>query len=172
MSKLTKGNSKKCKGRGTLFFWGSMAFISVLILFNLAGCHTPDRQAIHSSCRGNCPDSHTGFASFLRCEAGDRFLEGMDLSKGQQARVREITKRTYHGIKAFRDSHKGLIDRLVKALERDSVHAEELSDIRTAYLDLLDQASAKMLHGVIELAGIITPDQRAKLIKQWKEHRQ
>ena len=170
MSKLTKGNSEQCKSRGGIFFWGAIALITVLILFSLANGHTPDGKERLASCWGDGPSFHSGVASWW-CKAGDRFLDDLDLSDGQRSRVKAIVDRTSDQMEAFRDSHRDLRARLVKALEAETVRAEELTPIRTAYLELLDQASAEMLHGVVELAGVLTPDQRAALLEQGSEHR-
>jgi Spy/CpxP family protein refolding chaperone len=169
MSNKSKENLNKCKRRTKKAFWGVLVIAGVLFLFSMVHGHSRDARFERTSCNGNAEVLSQAWLSPW-CTGGGGVLEALDLDEGQRDRVEVLWEEAVDRTLPFRERHNELKERLVEALEAEEVNEAELFEIRSAYLELLDQASGSMLEGMIELAEVLTPEQRVTLMDRVGEH--
>jgi len=162
-------NTNMCKGRAKTVFWGGLVIAGVVFFFSLVYGHSRDARFERTSCNGNAEILSQAWLSPW-CTGGGRVLEALDLNQEQRDRVEVLWEEAVGRIMPFRERHNELKERLVEALEAEAVNDAELFKIRGAYLELLDQASGTMLQGMIELAEVLTPEQRVTLMDRVGEH--
>lgn len=163
MEKQGSGNSTLWKGRAKTVFWGVLVIAGVLLLFSLVYGHSQDARCERTSCNEKAEIlPQAGFSPW--CTGKGRVLEALDLNEEQRDRVEAVLEEALERISTFRQQHHELRERLARALKAEEVNEAELSEIREAYLQLLDQASLPMLRAMADLAEGLTPEQRVALL--------
>jgi periplasmic protein CpxP/Spy len=148
-------------GGGSGRFWRRAVLVTCAILASgaVAGC---GRQHHY---RAKTPEEFR--ERFDR--ATERALERMDATEEQKARIRPIADDLAAAMSRFREEHKALKDRFVKAFEAEKVDPEEVARIRADALALADRATREMAEAIVEASDVLTPEQRRTLAEQWKK---
>ncbi|MFP4037358.1 MAG: Spy/CpxP family protein refolding chaperone [Desulfobacteraceae bacterium] len=146
-----------------------LVIASVVFLFSMVHGHSRDIRFERTSCIGNA-DAFSDAWLTPWCTGGGGVLEALDLNEGQRERVEALWGKAVDRSLPFRERHNELKERLVEGLKAEEVNQSELFRIRSAYLELLDQASGSMLEGMIELAEVLTPEQRVALMARVGGH--
>ena len=98
-----------------------------------------------------------------------RALKKMDATEDQKARIKPIADDLGMALSGFREEHKAIRSRFVKALEAEKVDPAEVARIRADALALADRATGKMAEAIVKASDILTPGQRRKLAERWKK---
>ncbi len=101
----------------------------------------------------------------------DKTLKKLDATDEQKAKIRPIADDLANALWGFREEHRAIRDRFVKAFEAQKVDPAEISKIRTDALALADKASARFTESLVKAAEVLTPEQRGKLASHWKKCR-
>ena len=109
------------------------------------GMHDPDRMAEHAN------------------RAVEHLLSEVDASDEQQLAAREIVDRTVAAFAEVRFDRRALHGQVVELLSAESVDREAVENLRAEQLAAADRASRVLTEGLVELAEILTPEQRAQL---------
>jgi Spy/CpxP family protein refolding chaperone len=104
-------------------------------------------------------------------KATQRALKKMDATEDQKARIKPIADDLGMALSGFREEHKDIRSRFVKALEAEKVDPGEVERIRADTLALADRATGKMTEAIVKVSDILTPEQRRKLADRWNKCR-
>jgi Spy/CpxP family protein refolding chaperone len=113
-------------------------------------------------CRGAAsPEAQRERAEF----ATDWVLNKVNATDEQRARIKAIIATTLQDLAAARDEHRQHRDAFLTALTEPNVDRASLEDLRRAELQLADSASQRIVTALAEAADVLTPEQRAELVK-------
>jgi Spy/CpxP family protein refolding chaperone len=102
-------------------------------------------------------------------KATQRALKKIDATEDQKARIKPIADDLAMALSGFREEHRAIRGRFVKAFEAEKVDSGEVARIRTDLLALADKASRKFTESIVKASEILTPEQRRKLAEKWKK---
>jgi Spy/CpxP family protein refolding chaperone len=94
----------------------------------------------------------------------------VDATDEQEARVKSLLNGLTPELDELRSRHKILKMKFAAALAEDQINQDELVRLRTAGLDLTEQAFNRSFDGMVQAATILKPEQRKKLVGAWKDH--
>lgn len=98
-----------------------------------------------------------------------RTLKKIDATEDQKARIKPIADDLAMALSGFREEHRAIRGRFVKAFEAEKVDPEEVARIRSDALALADRASRKFTESIVKASEVLTPVQRRKLAERWKK---
>jgi len=154
---------KKSKSRTRPILIGSLVAIALLMLVSVTA-----GMAGHGDRRSSCQQSGVYFRDGLCGKAFSVpgwFFQGTDLTDEQQEKIGPILENLAASMQKYKREDEELRDRFRKSLESDRINAGELSKIRSAYVELFDQASKQMVDATLELSAVLTPQQRKQFME-------
>ncbi len=98
----------------------------------------------------------------------DRMLDSVKASDAQRSRIRQIAEAARTELSAQRDAGRALRDRAMAAFTQPTVDAREVESVRQAMLAQHDARSRRMSQAMLEVAQVLTPEQRSQLGQQMK----
>lgn len=101
----------------------------------------------------------------------DRMLDGLDATDAQRAQIKQIAAAAAADLKAQRDAGRGLREKGMQLFTAPSVDAAAAESLRQQMSAQHDQASKRTLQAMLDVANVLTPEQRAKLGERIKERR-
>ena len=96
----------------------------------------------------------------------DRMLDGVGASDAQRAQIRQIAQAAAADLTAQRDAGRGLRAQGLQLFTAPSVDAAAAESLRQRMLAQHDQASRRMLQAMLDVANVLTPEQRTKLAER------
>ncbi len=99
----------------------------------------------------------------------ERALRKVDATEEQKAKIRPIADDLANALYGFREEHRAIRARFVKAFEADKVDPAEIAKIREDALALADRASKKVTESMVKASEVLSPEQRRKLAERWKK---
>ena len=169
MSETTKNIRKRDRGRGRLIL-GVLLFAAGALV--VAG--SLNGWTRHS--RGRHYRSH-GFAAQTPEEIREKmtkglqwFLSGLDTTDEQQRQINAILEELPPTLARFQTQRKNLMNRFVEAVEADQVSTEDFAEIRTATMNLTEEATGLTIDATVRVLEVLTPEQRKKLLELWRQH--
>ena len=97
--------------------------------------------------------------------ATDWMLNKVNATEAQRTQVKSIVAQTLQDLIPLRDQHRQHREAFLAALTQPDVDRATLEDLRRAELQLAESASQRIVTGVADVAGVLTPEQRAELVK-------
>ena len=98
-----------------------------------------------------------------------RALKKIDATEDQKARIKPIADDLAAALYGFREEHRAIRIRFIKAFEAEKVDPAEIAKIREDALALADRASRKISDAIVKASDVLTPEQRRKLAERWKK---
>lgn len=108
------------------------------------------------------PPEHVG-------RAVDHMLDGLNATEAQRTQIKQIAMTASADMKAQRDSGRSLREKGVQIFAAPSVDAGAAESVRLQLNALHDQGSKRMLQAMLDVAKVLTPEQRAKIAERLKE---
>ena len=142
-------------GRGRKAFW----VVTGLVVFALivsAGCSRRGRDT-----RG----FFTG--QIANGEGIERLLDGLDVSPTQRVRLIPVAERFQSRILELRAEQGTLRTQLLAAFENREFESERVARLRNAAVELSDSAITDALEAAVDVWEVLTPEQRAEVLKHW-----
>jgi Spy/CpxP family protein refolding chaperone len=102
-------------------------------------------------------------------KATQRALKKADVTDDQKARIKPIADEMATALYGFREEHRAIRSRFVKAFEAEKVDPAEVAKIREDAVALADKASRTMTEAIVKASAVLTPEQRRKLAERWKK---
>jgi Spy/CpxP family protein refolding chaperone len=96
-------------------------------------------------------------------------LDEVDATPEQTEQVTEIVFGFMQDVRALRAEHRTRHEALLAALAAPEVSRAELETLRTEELATLDGVSRKLVDAVANAAGVLTPEQRVRLVELAQE---
>ena len=101
----------------------------------------------------------------------DRMLDGLDATDAQRAQIKQIAAAAAVDLKVRRDADRGLREKGLQLFTASNVDAAAAESLRQQMSTQHDQASKRTLQAMLEVANVLTPEQRAKLGERMKTQR-
>lgn len=117
--------------------------------------------------RGDHPMMHK-FLDF----AVDQKLDEIGATDVQKEKVRAVKDRLLKSAHALRETREPMREEIVALLQKDSLEPGELKAAVHARAESFVKLADEAADAVAELHGILTPEQRAQLLKDLSEHHQ
>ena len=100
----------------------------------------------------------------------DRMLDGVAASDAQRAQIRQIAQTAAADLMAQRAAGRGLRAQGLQIFAAPNVDAAAAESLRQQMLAQHDQASRRMLQAMLDVANVLTPEQRMKLAESARQH--
>lgn len=99
----------------------------------------------------------------------DHVVEWLDGTQAQKAQIKQILDAAIPDLLALRDEDRALRDEIQKELAAPDVNPAALESLRGRALKMVDDASARVLRALTDVAQVLTPEQRQKAVSKWKK---
>jgi protein CpxP len=93
----------------------------------------------------------------------ERMLDTVNASAEQRTQIKQIAERAAADMKAQREAGRGLREQAAKLFTQPTVDASAAEALRQQMLQQHDQASRRMLQAMLDIAKVLTPEQRKQL---------
>jgi Spy/CpxP family protein refolding chaperone len=119
-----------------------------------------------------CRTSMSPEAQRERAEfATDWMLSKVNATDAQRSQIKAIVAAALQDLAPVRDEHRQHREAFLAALTQPSVDRATLEDLRRAELQLAENASQRIVTALAEVADVLTPEQRAELVKMAERFR-
>lgn len=146
--------------------------ISVFVVAAVGSAFSAHAQGHHGSDRGGPggPDmmmfggspEHVG-------RSVNRMLDGLNATEAQRAQIRQIAMAAAADLKLQRESAGSLREKGLQIFTAPTVDAGAAEALRQQMSAQREQASKRMLQAMLDIAKVLTPEQRAKIGERMKE---
>ena len=99
----------------------------------------------------------------------DRMLDGLNATDAQRGQIRQIAQTAATDLRAQREASRGLRERAMQVFTAPNVDPAAAESLRQQMMAQHDQASRRMTQAMVEMARVLTPEQRAKIGERMKE---
>ena len=99
----------------------------------------------------------------------DNMLDGLNATDDQRAQIKQIAQAASADLRAQREASRGLHQRALQIFTAPNVDAAAAETLRQQMLAQHDQASKRMTQAMVDMARVLTPDQRAKIGQRMKD---
>jgi Spy/CpxP family protein refolding chaperone len=93
----------------------------------------------------------------------DHMLDGLDASDAQRAQIKQIAIAAAGDLRAQAEAGRGLRQRAMQAFTAPNVDPAAVEQVRQQMLQQHDQMSRRMTQAMLDVARVLTPEQRARL---------
>jgi periplasmic protein CpxP/Spy len=101
--------------------------------------------------------------------AVDRLLSGLNATDAQTAQIKQIATAAATDLKAQREAGRGVHERQSQIFGAPVVDAAAAEQLRQQQLSQHDQASRRSLRAMLDVAAVLSPEQRATLAQRAAE---
>ena len=108
------------------------------------------------------PPEHVG-------RAVDQMLDGLNATEPQRTQVKQIAAAASSDLKSQRDAGRALREKGLQLFAAPTVDASAAESVRQQMSALHDQGSKRMLQAMLDIAKVLTPEQRAKIGERLRE---
>ena len=99
----------------------------------------------------------------------EHMLDGLGATDAQRAQIKQITQAAAADLKAQRDLNRGLHDKGMQIFTAPTIDAAAAESLRQQMSAQRDQASKRVLQAMLDVAQVLTPEQRAKIGERMKQ---
>jgi Spy/CpxP family protein refolding chaperone len=124
--------------------------------------------------QGEMGPRHGG--GFMRAHMGmgghgiDRALDAIDATDEQADKIYEIMDGARDTVRPLMREFRDTRDDLTEILSAETIDRQALEALRAERVAALDTASKTMTEALVNAADVLTPEQRAELVKLFEEH--
>ena len=99
----------------------------------------------------------------------DYMLDGLNATDAQRSQIKQIAITAATDLKAQAEAGRGLRQRAMQAFTAPNVDAAAVEQIRQQMLQQHDQMSRRMTQAMLDVARVLTPEQRARLGERMRD---
>lgn len=99
----------------------------------------------------------------------DRMLDGLNASEAQRAQIKQIATAAATDLRAQAEAGRGLHQRALQAFTAPTVDAAAAEQVRQQMLQQHDQMSRRVTQAMLDVARVLTPEQRARLGERMRD---
>lgn len=100
----------------------------------------------------------------------DHLLDGVGASEAQRTQIKQIVQAAAADLKAQHEAARGQHDKGLQLLAAPTIDTAAVESLRQQAEAQHDQASRRVTQGLIDVAKVLTPEQRSKLAQRMKMH--
>ncbi len=100
----------------------------------------------------------------------EHLLDRVKATPDQRTKIQATVARLKPELKTLHDEHAKLHEAGQKALTSDPVNAGELERVRREAIQVADRTSSSISRALVEVASVLTPDQRKEVAQLMQEH--
>jgi Spy/CpxP family protein refolding chaperone len=94
----------------------------------------------------------------------ERTLDSVGATSDQVAKVHDIIAAAYNDMQPMREKRAAFRKQIVELLKAPTIDAAAIEKARSDHIAELDAASKRLTQAVTDIAGVLTPDQRVKVV--------
>lgn len=98
----------------------------------------------------------------------DHMLDGVGASEAQRTQIKQIVQATAADLRTQHDAARGLHEKGLQLLAAPTIDTAAVESLRQQAEAQHDQASRRVTQGLIDVAKVLTPEQRTKLAQRMK----
>lgn len=102
----------------------------------------------------------------------ERMLDGVNATEAQRAQIRQIMQQAADDMKAQREQHWSMRERMMEAFTAPTVDAAAAESLRQQMVAQHDERSRRMLQAMLAASQVLTPEQRAQVGERMKQRMQ
>ena len=99
----------------------------------------------------------------------DHMLDGLNASDAQRGQIKQIAASAAADLKAQGEAGRALRQRAMQAFTAPTVDAGAVEQVRQQMLQQHDQMSRRMTQAMLDVARVLTPEQRARLGERMRD---
>jgi Spy/CpxP family protein refolding chaperone len=99
----------------------------------------------------------------------DHMLDGLNATDAQRSQIKQIAQAAAADLQAQREAGRALRQKSMEIFTAPNVDAAAAESMRQQMLAQHDQASRRMLQAMLDVSGVLTPEQRAKIGERMKQ---
>ena len=99
----------------------------------------------------------------------DHMLDGLNATDAQRSQTKQIAAAAAADLKAQAEAGRGLRQRAMQAFTAPNVDAGAVEQVRQQMLQQHDQLSRRMTQAMLDVARVLTPEQRARLGERMRD---
>jgi protein CpxP len=99
----------------------------------------------------------------------DRMLDGLNASDAQRSQIKQIVAQAAADLKAQAAAGRGLRQRGMQIFTAPNVDAGAAEQLRQQMLQQHDQMSRRVTRAMLDVANVLTPEQRAKIGERMRD---
>jgi protein CpxP len=99
----------------------------------------------------------------------DRMLDGLNASDAQRSQIKQIAAAAAADLKALAPAGRSLRQRAMQAFTAPNVDPAAVEQVRQQMLQQHDQMSRRMMQAMLDIARVLTPEQRAKIGERMRD---
>ncbi|MEO5845962.1 MAG: Spy/CpxP family protein refolding chaperone [Caldimonas sp.] len=99
----------------------------------------------------------------------DHLLDGLNASEAQRSQIKQLASAAATDLKAQAEVGRGLRQRAMQAFTAPTVDAAAAEQVRQQMLQQHDQTSRRMTQAMLDVARVLTPEQRARLGERMRD---
>jgi len=123
----------------------------------------------HEGMHGGMGDEGGMHGGFMMGRKLDRMLDGLNATEQQRTQIRQIAQAAANDLRAQRQAGRELRQRAMQIFTAPTVDAAAAESLRQQMMAQRDQASRRMTQAMVDIARVLTPEQRAKIGERMRE---
>jgi Spy/CpxP family protein refolding chaperone len=171
MATAFEHDGKRTLGTARRIFWAAALAGVLLALFHSYGCGRHHGMWGWHGRGGHGAVLTEEEARKKLDRAADRILTKAEATPAQKAAVSPILDDLAKDWAAFRKERNEIADDFAQAVSADRIDPERAGKIRKRAEELASKAVGKAIDASFRLAGILGPEQRGKIVGEWREKR-
>ena len=100
----------------------------------------------------------------------DRMLDGLNASDAQRSQIKQIAAAAGADLKPQAETGRALRQRAMQAFAAPTVDVATVEQVRAQLSQQHDQMSRRISQAMLDIARVLTPEQRAKIGERMSEH--
>jgi len=104
--------------------------------------------------------------------AVDHMLDGLNATDAQRTQIKQIVQQAAADLKAQHETGRGLHEKGLQIFTAPTVDAAAAESVRQQMIAQHDAASRRTLQAMLDISGVLTPEQRAKIADHIKQRQQ
>jgi protein CpxP len=97
-------------------------------------------------------------------------LTKIGASDVQKAQIEGLLKPAFEEMKSAHDAHSAAFEQFHEAIKAPSIDRAKIESLRAGQVKSLDEASRRLVTAITDAAEILSPEQRAALAEQVRQH--
>jgi Spy/CpxP family protein refolding chaperone len=110
-----------------------------------------------------------GMGGFMMGRGLDRMLDGLNATEQQRTQIRQIAQAAANDLRAQRQASRDLRQRAMQVFTAPTVDPAAAESVRQQMMAQHDQASRRVTQAMLDVARVLTPEQRAKIGERMRE---